>query len=258
MKHTFKAVAFLSTAVVFLYTSCTKTGTKPVATPAVTNEMVSSQVALNIGKSLAGSFGGASIKDGINKSPTVSGQSKLKVNSFAPCGFLIDKGISYATNIGDSIKSTTNGNITYFFSCTDGKATSYTVTDTLVTAGTAPGYIFNYNITQDYDVKGLNTNNSRIELSGLLKAFVDLDYPKDHKKSTSVHNNYVLKNLEINQDDDYDITSGTADFVSKGTNSYGSWDFEGTVTYLGNHRAKIEFAGKLFFVDLKTGTVTAG
>ena len=257
MKFTLKHILILLTAVVFLYTSCTKTGNKPVATQTVTNEMVSSQIALNIGKSLAGSFGGASIKDGVNKSPTVSGTSKLKVNSIAPCGFLVQK-VNYNTNIGDSIKSVTKGGINYFFTCTNGKATGYTVSDTLFTVGTAPGYNFTFDLTQDYDVKGLNTNNSRIELSGLLKAFVDFDFPKDHKKSTSVHNNYVLKHLEINQDDDFDVTSGTGDFVSKGTNFYGKWDFEGTITFLGNHRAKIEFAGKLFFVDLKTGVVTAG
>ena len=257
MKFSEKLICVLLAATVFTYTSCKKTETTPVA--ANQNQgVIGSQIAMNLAQSLAGSFGGASIKDGIAASGSiVYSKSSHQLNSVgSSCGFLTDTGINYDSNSGDTIKSNTTGSIRYFFNCTNGQATSYTVLDSLITKGTAPGYNFHYSIIQDYLVGGLNPNNSRISLDGKLKSLVDIKYTTLSKNSISLHNSYVLTSLEINQDDNNDITSGTAAFVSAGSNVSGSWSYTGTITFLGNHRAKIEFLSKIYYVDLTTGQIT--
>jgi hypothetical protein len=264
MKLTFKGIFALLVGVSLFYTACKKSSQSQPASQSQNDATVSGQIAMNLAQSLSGSFGGASIQDGVSPSTSVtSSTSKLNnVRSLvrsktSACGFFTDNGIDYTSNIGDTIKSTTKGSINYFFNCKNGAATGYTVSDTLITTGTAPKYSFTYDISQDYDVTGLNTNNSQITLSGSLKSFVDFVYIKKYaSNSTSVHNNYVLTDLVINQDDNYDITSGTATFVSTGTNSYGNWEFTGSIEFLGNHRAAITFIGKEYYVDLLTGVVT--
>jgi len=256
MKFTFKSTLALLIGASLFYTSCKKSQNQP-ASQTVSNETVSSQIAMNLAQSLSGSFGGASIKDGVSPSAITSSASKLRVSNTNSCGFFTENGINYSSNIGDTIKSNTKGSINYFFNCKNGAATGYTVSDTLITTGTAPKYAFTYNISQDYVVKGLNTNNSQIDLSGSLKSFVDFVYIKKYASlSTSVHNNYVLTDLVINQDDNFDVTSGTATFVSTGTNSAGTWEFTGSIEFLGNHRAAVTFIGKEYYVDLITGVVT--
>jgi hypothetical protein len=255
MKLSLQRSLVLLLSVVFLYTSCTKSGTKPVA-QTTSNDAIAASIGSNLALSLNGAFGGASVKDGVNKSASISNASaNLKVQS-VPCGFYTDNGLNYSYNVGDTIKATVKGSINYFFTCTNGLSTGYTLLDSLGTTGTAPGYSFAYSVVQDYDVKGLNTNNSRFSLSGKIKSFVDFTY-KVSKYSSYVHNTFHLTNLEINGDDNSDITSGTAVYESTGKTGTTSWDLIGNLTFLGNHRAKLQFYSKLYYIDLITGKVTA-
>ena len=257
MKLIYKTLPALLATIFLIYSGCKKTQDKPSTQP-VNLEALSSQIALNLAQSLNGSFGGASIKDGLNGPSNMGASgSRLTVNTVVGCGFLIDTGINYNTNIGDTIKSNTKGSIIYRYTCSNGAAIGYTVTDTLVTTGTAPGYTFNYNITQDYVVTGLNPGSPVVSLSGSLKTVVDFTYPNP-KNNQHTDNAFVLTNLQIDPSDSYDVASGSATFVTRGHNSAGSWEFVGNIVFLGNHKAKVIFNGKSFNVDLINGTVTAG
>jgi len=199
MKLIYKALPALLAGILLIYSGCKKTQDKP-SSQSVDLQTLSSQIALNLAHSLNGSFGGVSVKDGLNGPSNVGASStgsRLKVNdAVVGCGFLIDTGINYNTNIGDTIKSHVKGSIIYHYTCTAGAAIGYTVTDTLVTTGTAPGYTFYYDITQDYVVTGLNVNSPIITLAGSLKGVVDLTYPNP-KNSQHTDNAFVLTNLKI-------------------------------------------------------------
>jgi hypothetical protein len=71
--------------------------------------------------------------------------------------------------------------------------------------------------------------------------------------TSNAQNTYVLNNLVINLNDNSDITSGSATFTSVGTNSYGTWNLSGTITYLGNHTAKIVVGTNSFTINILTG-----
>ena len=257
MKLIYKAFPALLAGALLIYSGCKKTQDKP-SSESVNLQALSGQIALNLAQSLNGSFGGVSIKDGLNGPSNLSANSgsRLKVNdAVVGCGFLLDTGINYNTNIGDTIKSHVTGSIIYRYTCSGGAAIGYTVSDTLVTTGTAPGYNFYYNITQNYVVTGLNVNSPIITLGGSLKGVVDLTYPNP-KNSQHTDNAFVLTNLKIDQSANYDVTSGSATFVTRGHNSVGSWEFVGNMVFLGDHKAKVTFNAKSFIVDLITGTAT--
>ncbi|HVW98567.1 MAG TPA: hypothetical protein VHA56_21550 [Mucilaginibacter sp.] len=240
------------------YSACKKTdNNKPASGPS--NDEVGAAIAKNLVQSLAGAYGGASIKDGVGASAAITASSsKLKTQSLVQCGFFTDNGLDVTYTQGDSVKTHTTGSVNYFFICNDsnGSTVGYDLTDSLNSSGKAPGYTFNYALVQDYKVRGLNVNNSNFTLNGRLKSWVDFNYTIAPKSKSSVHNVFHFLDAEVHADDNYDIVAGDATFESQGVTSTGSWDYSGTIHFLGNHKAKLTFLSKVYLIDLTTGTVT--
>jgi hypothetical protein len=252
MKFNLKGALALLMGVTFFYTGCKNNNTPAPASPVVSADLVSNQIALNIAQSLSGSYGGVNLNDGIS-SPAIatSGASHRAVNSMnSLCGFFVDSTLNYNTNIGDTIKSHTGGSLKFYFDCVLGHPDGYTAYDSLRTTGTAPGYSFLYDVTQYYEIKSLNSKNTLLFVNGNLKSFVDLVYDKKGIKPTSAHVFYVLTGLHIDLADKSDITSGIATFTSTGSNNYGTWSYIGVVKFLGNHKADIIINGKTYHVTI--------
>jgi hypothetical protein len=256
MKLNLRNTLPLLMAVAIFYSACKKTENKPASS--TTTDAASLAIAKNLVQSLSGAFGGASIKDGIQVSPNVmSSTSKLKMQSKdVQCGFYSDSSLNLDYKLGDTVASHTTGSINYFFICNGDNTIGYDLRDSISTAGKGPGYTFAYALTQNYHVRGLNSNNSNFSLNGTLKSYVDNEYTVYVNSSASVHNIYTFSNLYVHADDNFDITSGTATFESIGKTHSGAWDYSGTITFLGNHKAKLTFLSKVYWVDLITGTVT--
>ncbi len=253
---------------VLFYTACKKGGSDLKPAPTTSNEQTASgQIAVNLAQSLAGSYGGVSLNDGVNAPGFASKSSSFhSLNSFNSlasthgCGFFVDTNINFKTNIGDTIKSTTTGGISFHFKCdSTGASAGYRVVDSLTTAGKGPGYTFSDLIVQNYDVTGLNKANTKIELDGTLKAWVDIDFNKKNSTPISTHVRYTLDGVKVDlTSSPFNITDGTATFVADGSSAAGSYHFTGTITFLGNHKAKIVINGFTYHVNLITGVVTAG
>lgn len=256
MKLNLRSALPLLMGMAIFYSACKKTDNKPASN--ATTDAASTAIAKNLVQSLSGAFGGASIKDGIKISPNVvASASKLKMQSVdVQCGFYSDSSLNLTFNQGDTLKSHTTGSIKYFFICNDGKAIGYDLLDSISTSGSGPGYAFAYALAQNYHVRGLNSNNSNFSLDGTLKSYVDNNYTVYVNSSASVHNIYTFSNLYVHADDNFDITSGTATFESIGKTHSGAWDYSGTIVFLGNHKAKLTFLSKVYWVDLITGAVT--
>lgn len=257
MKLTLRNALPLLMAVAISYSACKKTENKPSSTT-TTNanvDVASSAIAKNLAQSLAGSFGGASVKDGVNPSATFSASSKLKVQSNDyHCGFYVDSSLNLNFNQGDTLKALKTGGVSYFFICNNSKTIGYDLVDSVKTVGSGPGYSFTYAIVQNYSVRGLNTNNSNFSLNGTMKAFTDNEYTK-YKTFASVHNVYKFTNLYVHGDDNFDITSGDATFESTGKTNGGGWDYSGTLHFLGNHKVQMTFLNHEYLVDMITGDV---
>lgn len=258
MKLNLRIAIPLLMGVVLFYAACKKTENKPAAA-APASDAISAAIATNLVQSLSGTYGGASIKDGVNKSAAITAASpKLKLQTTIHCGFFIDNGLDVKFNQGDSIKTHTTGSVNYFFLCDSATNSTigYNLLDSLSSTGKGPGYDFTFLMVQDYRVRGLNLANSNFTLNGKLKSWVDFDYKAKPKSSISVHNVFHFTDLEIHADDNFDIVSGDATFESKGLTNTGAWEFQGSIHFLGNHKAKLTFLSKVYLIDLLTGAVT--
>jgi len=254
MKLNLRSALPLLVIMALFYSACKKTENKPAATNKT--DAIGAAIAKNLVQSLSGAYGGASIKDGVAPSATITASSaKLKSQSEIGCGFYTDNSLNVYFNQGDTIKSHTVGTVNYFFLCNNQKTTGYNLYDSLSTTGNGPGYEFFFALVQDFKVRGLNVDNSNFVLNGRLKSYVDFNYTKK-ETSSSVHNIFHFIDAQVHAADNYDIVDGSATFESIGENSTGAWDYSGTIKFLGNHKAKLTFLSKVYLIDLLTGSVT--
>ncbi len=256
MKIYLKLIAPILLSVIFLYTSCTKSENKPKAitttitsnTDMTSDDFASAQVAVTLTKSLSGSMGGVNLSKSLNPS-SLAPSTKSLMYSAALCGFVADSILNYNTNQGDTILSHTTGHNKFYFDCTNGTPDGYTALDTSLTTGTAPGYSFIYNINQYYRIFVCSCGMLKVE--GNQNANIQQTYTNN--TTSNAQNTYQLTDLIIDLNNNSDITSGTATFTSVGTNSYGNWNLSGTITYLGNHTAKIVVGTSSFTINILTG-----
>jgi len=256
MKTKLRTSILLLCGVALIFNACKKSAdTNPNTTAATNKQTASSQIALNLYNSLTGQFGGINVYNGVN-TPVVPNAAVKVVNSTNyTCGFYVNNGISYSTNIGDTIKSTSTGGLSFYYVCNNGSAIGYNAQDTLTTVGTAPGYSFIDGLSQNYVVTGLNSNNSLVTVDGLIQATIALDRGKGGKSLT--YNSFKLSGLQVHLDQTPpDITSGTAVFVATGLSGTTAYSLYGTLTFLGNHIAKIDYYDSIYYVNLLTGKVT--
>ena len=104
-------------------------------------------------------------------------------------------------------------------------------------------------------VTGLNSNNSLVTVDGTIKSTIALNFTKGGKSLT--YNVFTLSGLQVHNDTTpSDITSGTAVFTTSSVSGSVIYSLAGTLTFLGNHMAKIDYYDSIFYVNLITGKVT--
>ncbi len=277
MRLKFTIVVVLLVTASLFYSSCRKNQQVVLPVKVDTMQLSATQLAANLTQTLAGSYGGINISSGlIIPGFATTANQKVNLNGMNPiCLFVPDSVISFKTNIGDTLKSSTSGLFKFYFKCDTtsiAKVFFYTALkgfaafDSLATTGTGPQSTFTYNTKQFYSAKALDSTNyiltvngstnKLISVDGTIKSFADVTNTADARKSTSVHAFYSLTGLvvDITQND---FTGGTATFTALGTTNNIKWYYAGTITFLGNHKAAILINHKTFTADLLTGVVTA-
>ena len=248
----------LLAGVALILNGCSKTqNAKPNNTnTAVDKQTQAGVIAMNLYQSLTGQYGGVNINNGVSMPAIASNSvSNQKVNSDFVCGFYVNNGINYTTNIGDTIKSASHGSLAFYYVCNSTQAIGFKANDTLTTIGIAPGYAFVNGVSQNYVVSGLNSNNSLVTVDGTIKSSIGISYNKGGKSAS--YNVFTLHGLQVHLDQTPpDITSGTAVFVGSGVSGSTAYSLGGTFTFLGNHIAKIDYYDSIFYVNLLTGKVT--
>jgi hypothetical protein len=240
MKFRSKLTIVLLIGVVLFYIACKKMDSPGAQSQTTTGaDMVSKQIALNLHKSLYGLYGGGKIKK-----PSFVNTYAAAVPNPA-CGFTIDSVLNYNTTASDTVSHTT-GRIILIFNCTNGQPSGYSAIDTINTTGTATGFSFVNNSVQNYAITSLNPTNTQLSVNGSIVAFVGVTYASPATKPTIDSATYTLTGLTINVSNNYDVTAGTATFVTTGSYNNGPWNYTGTITFLGNHMANITINGKVY------------
>jgi hypothetical protein len=239
-------------ACVLFYSSCQKSETK--TTGGVDAAKFGSQLALNIYNSFNGSLSGTDLtatKPGVN-----AVRNGIKTNEFT-CGQVIETPVSFSTNLGDTVKGTVSGTNKITINCTGGAISGYALINDVTSIGFNPTYSYDYIIKENYTVKSLAANYDKMEVNGTQTSVIKTQSKKNKDESSVQNNSYVMTGFIIDATNrPFDITAGSAQFVSEGTNDGRTFSFAGIVEFLGGHKAKVSFDGKIIMVDLLTGKTT--
>jgi hypothetical protein len=236
-----KGILPIMVCLLLVYTSCRKdSSTAPsTSTQSTSNVALSKQIAMNLSKSLAGTFGGVNMKDGVN----VSVEDHLGPHHACGChsgntlcGFFTDSLVNYNATSGDTTIHT-GGFLKFFFNCIDGKLSGYTAYDSLNTTKTTTASVSQYKVQQYYTIVALDSAKNFIGVNGTNDLHTSITYT-DNSTPQIGGAFYQLTNLKIDVINK-DILSGTATFKAYGSN----WNASGTIVFLGNHQADFTLNG---------------
>ncbi|HVW98563.1 MAG TPA: hypothetical protein VHA56_21530 [Mucilaginibacter sp.] len=259
----FKALlsALLITGIAVIYTACKKSENAPATGPALTERDVTSQVALELTQNLFGGYGGINLYDGLS-APSEFAEKHLRgpvlhdlANPF--CGLVVDTTLNDSVTPGADTTISVSGHIKFGFSCTNDNITGFNLNEDLNIAVSTPILALVSKVQQNLNLTAINPDdeNSQLSLSGTLSTSGNYKYNDGSNKSGTRSFNFVLTSLVLDAGGEGDIVSGSATFSTKGTGANGSWSYSGTITFLGNHEAKITINNKTYNVDLKTGAI---
>lgn len=269
MKHHLKGIILFFGAIM-LFTTCKKEVSTTSDTQKASTASLSSQLAVSLYRSFTGAYGGANINDGIAlPKAATSGRRGLAVNGQGStlCGFTIDTTFSDKYVVHDTVRSL-DGNFKFVYNCSSDYVDGYTVTDDLLNVEAGKLFINKYAVKQNYIVKALDLTYKLVSMNGTSGLLSYLGVITPGQGTTSyyqVTSSYVLTDLKV------DFSSGVADVVSgvarfttlvKNVNSSSPdgnpKQYNGVITFLGNHTAKLEIkdGGGSYMVNLLTGAVT--
>ena len=235
----------LTASTVLFYSACTK-DTKVVNPTANNNDQkIATSIANNLYKSIV---------NVANQSktalPVTNGvRDGKKVNDLT-CGQVIEVPYNNVYTKGDSVKDVMVGMDKYVVSCEGNKPNGYTYSGSYKNPGFSPYASYDNSVDEYYTLKALLPEFARMQVDGNQNSVYKVVTKKDGEYIEQ-HNKYELKGLVIESANrPFDISAGTASFTSTGTNAGKDFNFTGTITFLGNHKAKLEFNGKSFDITI--------
>jgi hypothetical protein len=265
MKHNYKIIVLLLAGITAVYTSCHKLNMAPNNQSTVSKKEASVQIA----QSLVGIFnpenGGFDFKNGLSMPTdlTLNKKGKIKVQAVNPapqCGAKIDTAIAFNLDQSDTSKIDIWAKVKYELTCTNGVPSGVTANDSLNMTVVSSEFKLALKMGENLTLISLNPGVAHAQYSfdGPVNYYAKVDYTKPTADQPNVEGtfNYNFKSITIDPSKDPDfILSGSATFSSKGNIGKNIWNYKGTITFLGGHKAKITIDGTVYTADLVTGEV---
>jgi hypothetical protein len=252
MRLTFKITLAALTAVL-IYSSCSKSITEPAPSANKNSAQtlaISKQIATTLYKSLTGAYGGANIGSGIKAPSAITAAPKggRRVNSITPyCGLTIDTAL-YFDFLHNDTTTTVDSKYRFTYTCSANALDGYILSDSITYTDKSATVLNKYATGQNYTVINASPNFSVVAMYGTIgTSFRTSNVNASHIATNYNYNDtkYSLNNLLVNVTGaSPDITGGNVNFVSNITylevgGSPVTGGFSGTITFLGNHMAKI-------------------
>jgi len=244
--------------IAFTFSGCKKSATNP-AGPALSPSAVASQVALGITSSLFGGMG-VNLSGGLSGATTfgVKHGGKVIQDITPDCGTIVDTTLAATTDtLGTGDYFTLSGSFKFSFGCTNNVVSSYSTNDNLNIKVISTSTDFNYKIGEAFTLTALTptSQTSNLTMTGTVSSAGSYSILTGNKGSGSTSFNYTLTSLVIDPTIP-DILSGSATFSTNGSGPNGVWNYQGTITFLGNHIATVVINGTSYTVNLQTGAVS--
>ena len=247
----------LCLGVACIYSACKKAATTtndPVETPS----FVAGQVAVTIDQSLFGSLG-VDLSGGLSSASTFEYRTNGKVLqdlTNPDCSLVVDTTLSFSgTANGGS--ATIGGTYKFSFACTNNIVSGFTTSDNLTIKITSPSLDLNYKVAENLTLASLNASdpNANLTLNGSVNSNATYTINTGNKGSGNEVFDYNLTSAVFSPTVG-DVISGSASFNTSGTGPKGVWNYQGTITFLGNHMATVVINSKTYTVNLLTGAVS--
>jgi hypothetical protein len=245
LKFRLATILSLVALTVVIYSSCKKDSTSVKTN---NDAEIARSIAVNFYNSIGSTIASKNTVTGI---PTVNSvRNGIKVNDLT-CGETINQPFNNTYTKGDSVKDVMTGANKFVVSCdAQNQPNGYTYTGKYVNTGFSPYSTYDNSVDEQYTLKALLPEYAKMEVNGTQTSVYKFTTKKDNEYMVQ-NNSYVLKGIIIDAASrPFDITAGTATFVSKGNNAGKDFNFAGTIQYLGNHKAKVSFDGKSFDIEI--------
>jgi len=251
MKTKFTLIAAL--ALVMIYAGCKKSSNSP-ATSTAQDKQVSLEVVQNLVKVLNGGFGYDPSTGKVTNNLTKPG-SHLRVNSTtgSGCAVAYDTTLT-ASEKFDTISTTVSGKFKFSANCSNPNSPTLNVVEDYTLGLGTPHFSANYQLGANLTMTLQDANNNfLITFDGNINVDANINYLQGSKGSSKQTYDYTFHAITI---DDSGLKSGSADFSTTGSGVTGTWNYKGTIKFLGGNKADIVLNGKTYHVDLTTGAVT--
>lgn len=265
MRLNLKFFIALCIGAVLIYTGCKKLNDPNGADPVLTPQVVAAQVAANMDQTLFGGLGAFDVSGGLSAPSTVAlnqhgrllNRNRLRLQktvrpslTSAYCGSGIDTTVNYSMSMHDTT-ATIVGTIKFTFTCSNGILNGYTTNDNLAVGFSIPTLAFTYKIGENFALVSQDPTdpNANFSLTGTLSSSGSYQFKTGTKRSGTEIFNYTLTSMVINPLTG-DIVSGSASFTTSGSGPKGVWNYQGTITFLGNHQATVVIGGKSYSVSV--------
>ncbi len=264
---------FIGIAVAF--TACKKSASNPST---LAPKDVATQVALNVSQSLFGGLG-VDLSNGLDApssfavnprggglggprslsavhNKNISRGSVLAGLANPDCGLVVDTTLNFSDTSNGSATSIA-GSYGFSFTCTNNVVSGFNTRDNLTISFSNASVSFTYKVAENLTLLSLNPSidDSNLSIKGSLASNGSYQYLTGTKKSGSEVFNYTLSSL-IYSPATGNIVSGSAAFTTTGSGPNGTWNYQGTITFLGNQMAKVTINGTAYNVNLQTGVVS--
>lgn len=195
----------------------------------------------------SGSGGMASVSADV----TLNAQATFNANP--GCGATKTYNFSRQNPDGSSVTYSYSFNYTYTLNCVNNQPDNVTSTATSTGSFDGPNLSSNDTGTLTFTVGGLANSATAYALSGEYKRAGSFTQKNGnmHKGSSDV--DIKLNSLSIPKTGGT-IASGNATFTLSGSSNNGSFNFSGTITFVGNNQANLVINGTAYVVNLLTGS----
>ncbi len=255
MKKT--TIYVLLAGIIVMYAGCKKSSSN-ASGPALAPKTVAAQVALNVDQSLFGDLG-FDLSQGLSAPTAFAVHTKGKVLqglNNPDCGLVIDTTLSYSVSYNHESFSYA-GSIKFAFQCVNDVISGFTTTDNLTISVSIPDTSVTYKVAENLTLASTQpgVDDANLSLTGSLSSSASYSTGSGSSKVTGTASySYTLSSV-IYSPVDGDVVSGSATFTTQGSGPKGSWNYQGTITFLGNHLAKVVINGSTYTVNLQTGVV---
>lgn len=263
MKLNLKFFIALCFGAMLIYTGCKKLSDPSLSDPVLAPQVVAVQVAANMDQTLFGGLGAFDVSGGLSAPSTVAlnqngrllNRSRLQKTvrpslASAYCGYGIDTTVNYSVSTHDTT-ATISGSIKFTFTCSNGVLNGYTTNDNLSIAYSIPTLALTYKIGENFTLVTPDpTNpNANFSLTGTLSSNGTYQFKTGTQRSGTAVFNYTLTSMIVSPATG-DIVSGSASFTTSGSGPKGVWSYQGTITFLGNHKATVVIGSKSYSVTV--------